>query len=166
MKMTRRRLLVFGIGVVILGTTTLGAYGDRWFFSDRVQEESFARFQPSDENAQSALQDALRAWQQGQPPGHISGRESPTVYLVDTCRRSGQSLQQFTILGETAGEGPRCYAVRVAYANPQEEGRLRFVVFGCDPLWVYRYEDYEMMTRWECGRDQLIKSTAEKKNSE
>lgn len=110
---------------------------------------SNARYSPPTESARGALEAALRSWQEGQPPGKLEG-VSPTVMLVDNCRRPGQTLRGFTILGETPGEGPRCFAVRLRLENPAEEQRVRFVVFGIDPLWVFRYEDYEMMIHWDC----------------
>jgi hypothetical protein len=35
--------------------------------------------------------------------------------------------------------------VRLHLDNPAAEERAKFVVFGIDPLWVYRQEDYEML---------------------
>lgn len=115
-------------------------------------ERSTERYVPPAEPARQALEAALRSWQRGQPPGKLEDT-SPTIQLVDNCRKEGQTLRGFTILGEAPGEGPRCFAVRLQLENPDEEQRTRFVVFGIDPLWVYRYEDYEMMIHWECGRD-------------
>jgi hypothetical protein len=115
---------------------------------------STARFVPAPERARQALEQALRSWQTGKPPGKLEAVANPQVILVDTCRRSEQTLDQFTILGETPGEGPRCFAVKLGLQNPEETQRVRFVVFGEDPLWVYRYEDFEMMIHWECGSDQ------------
>jgi hypothetical protein len=79
---------------------------------------------------------------------------------VDNCRLPEQTLDQFTILGETPGEGPRCLAVRVHLQNPEETQRLRFVIFGVDPLWIYRYEDYEMMIHWQCGAGERAQNPA------
>lgn len=115
---------------------------------------STERFVPPAETARQALEASLRSWQQGRPPGRLEGHVTPEVILVNTCRRPEQTLDQFTILGETPGEGPRCFAVRLRLQNPEETQRLRFVVFGIDPLWVYRYEDYEMMIHWQCGQDE------------
>jgi hypothetical protein len=111
------------------------------------------RYVPPAQTARQALEAALRSWREGRPAGKVEGT-SPQVYLVDTCRRPGQTLKSFSILGETAGEGPRCLAVRLRLDNPEEEQRARFVVFGVDPLWVYRYEDYEMMIHWACAENE------------
>jgi hypothetical protein len=120
---------------------------------------STERFVPAPDSARHALEEALRAWQQGRQPGRIEGLAHPEVIVVDNCRRPEQTLEQFTILGEAPGEGPRCFAVWVSLQNPEETQRLRFVVFGVDPLWVYRYEDYEMMIHWQCGADEGEKTT-------
>jgi hypothetical protein len=112
------------------------------------------RFVPAPERACQALEQALRSWQQGRPPGKLEAIANPAVILVDTCRRPEQALDQFTILGEAPGEGPRCFAVNLRLQNPEETQQVRFVIFGEDPLWVYRYENFEMMIHWECGSDQ------------
>ncbi len=134
-------------GSCLLASCAFIALGCR----DRPSTE---RFVPAPDLARHALEEALRSWQQGRPPGRIEGLAHPEVILVDNCRRPEQTLEQFTILGETPGEGPRCFAVRLRLQNPEETQRLRFVVFGIDPLWVYRYEDYEMMIHWQCGADE------------
>ena len=72
----------------------------------------------------------------------------PALHLIDSHHKSGQKLAAFTVLGPTPGDAPRCYAVRLTLDNPREELRARFVVFGQDPLWVMRYEDYEMVMHW------------------
>jgi hypothetical protein len=111
------------------------------------------RFIPPTRTARQALEAALQSWREGRPAGKVEGT-SPQVYVVDTCRRPDQTLKSFTILGETAGEGPRCLAVRLRLDHPEEEQRARFVVFGVEPLWVYRYEDYEMMIHWACSGNE------------
>jgi hypothetical protein len=116
-------------------------------------DRSNARYVPPAEAARQALKAALRSWQEGRPAGKLEGT-SPAVILVDNCRSPGQGLTDFTILGEAPGEGPRCFAVRLRLDNPAEERRVRFVVFGIDPLWVFRYEDYEMMIHWECSGNE------------
>jgi hypothetical protein len=108
----------------------------------------FERFVPAEETARNALEKSLTAWQKGQAPGTVE-TGPPAIELVDSHRRPGQRLQGFAILGTAPGEGPRCYAVRLHLENPTEEKKVRFVVLGLDPLWVLRYEDYEMMAHWE-----------------
>jgi len=115
--------------------------------------KGYERFIPSEETARASLERALRSWQEGQPPGPLPGK--PTIELVDTVRHRGQRLREFTILGETPGNGPRVLAVRLALENPREETKVRYVVVGLDPLWVVRHEDYEMLAHWEhCPEDK------------
>jgi hypothetical protein len=128
-----------------------------------AREQPDSRYTPAPEAARQALEAALRSWQEGRPPGRIEGTANPEVVFVDNCRSREQSLQSFTILGETPGESQRCFAVRLRLANPEEEQRVRFVVFGIDLLWVYRHEDFEMMIHWQCGLAERDRKTANSK---
>jgi hypothetical protein len=112
----------------------------------------YERYVPTEETARLALEASLRAWQAGRPPGRVDG-PGVRVQVVDGHRRAGQKLAGYAVLGETAGDGPRCLAVRLRFENPPEEQKARFVVLGIDPLWVYRYEDYQAMAHWECRMD-------------
>jgi len=112
------------------------------------------RFIPSEETAQRTLEAALTAWQNGKLPPHRVQESSPAVQLVDTRYKPGQKLAAFTVLGPTTGDAERCYAVRMTMDNPREEIRARFVVFGIDPLWVIRYEDYELVMHWDMIHDE------------
>ncbi len=105
------------------------------------------RYIPSEEVGTQALQTALAAWRSGKPPGLVQDA-GPAIQLVDSQHRPGQKLAEFTILGPTTGDAERCYAVRLTFEEPHDEVRTRFVVFGLDPLWVMRYEDYEMLMHW------------------
>lgn len=111
-------------------------------------DSGHARFIPGDESARQALTAALAAWQNGQAPGTLGDSPVP-VEVIDTERRRGQRLTGFSILGEVAGIGPRCFLVRLALDSPREDRRVRFVVLGQNPLWVMRFEDYEMIAHWE-----------------
>lgn len=107
------------------------------------------RLVPSDEAAQSALASALTAWQNGKAPPCPVQDAAPAIQLVDTHYKPGQRLAAFKVLGPTTGDAHRCYAVRLTFDNPREEVRARFVVLGLDPLWVMRYQDYEMVSHWD-----------------
>jgi hypothetical protein len=107
------------------------------------------RFVPSPETGRQAVEGALRLWQQGQSaPAELNGVK---VYLADNHHAPKQKLRRFAILGETPGDYPRCYAVRLWLEEPEEVVRVRYVVFGIDPLWVYRHEDFVMMLNWGCA---------------
>jgi hypothetical protein len=105
------------------------------------------RFVPNSIVARDALETALSAWQNGEPPGEIRG--SPSVQVVDTHRSSNRALRTFEILGEVGSDCGRCFSVRLALDNPSEEQTVRFVIVGINPLWVFREEDYMMLSHWE-----------------
>src|SRR5690242_2932733 len=75
-------------------------------------DNGYARFVPSEERARHALDLAMHDWQAGKAPSRIDS-ESPAVEVVDGHRRASQRLASYTILGETPGDGPRCFAVRL-----------------------------------------------------
>jgi hypothetical protein len=114
-----------------------------------ARREGAERYVPAEADARRALETALRAWQDGQAPGKID-TATPPVVVVDSGRRDGQRLGRYDVLGEVAGDGPRCFAVRLLLDDPPEERKARFVVFGISPVWVFRLEDYQKMIRWEC----------------
>jgi hypothetical protein len=58
-------------------------------------------------------------------------------------------LDDFEILGEVPGPTGRCFAVRLKLREPVAEEKVRYAVFGIDPLWVFRQEDLEMLGHWE-----------------
>jgi hypothetical protein len=104
-------------------------------------------YRPSEELCRQALAAALNAWKNGDSPGRIEG--TPAVQIGDTLRRPGQKLVSYDILGETAGDQGRQFAVRVVLANPAAEEKIDFILIGIDPIWVFRQEEYDMVTHWE-----------------
>ncbi len=107
------------------------------------------RYVPKVETARQAIEAALTARQNRQTTSPVSGT-NPVVHLIDSSRpKPNQTLAGFEILGEVAGVVPRCFAVQLRLRNPDAEVRERYIVVGIDPLWVYRHEDYEMLTHWE-----------------
>jgi hypothetical protein len=106
------------------------------------------RFYPPEDRARKALETALTAWQVGEPTGLVPGSANPAIQLADTHRLTMQRLKAFTILGVAPGDGPRVFTVRATFENPAAEQKIRFVVIGIDPVWVFRHEDYGMMSMW------------------
>lgn len=106
------------------------------------------RYVPEPAKAASTIQSALAAWRRGEPVGEVRGSKPP-VFLVDSFRREGQTLERFEILGEVVGLTQRTYLVKLSFANPAAEEKVRFAVLGIDPLWVYRHEDLELLAHWE-----------------
>lgn len=104
---------------------------------------------PEPEAGQVAVTTALAEWKCGREPGTID-TVRPAIVVVDSHRKPGQTLERYEILGQVEDDNSRTYTVRVSMANPQEEPLLRFHVFGREPLWVFRQEDYDMLSHWEC----------------
>ena len=97
--------------------------------------------------ARKAVAAVLDAWAEGRPAG-ASAATRPDVYVVDKHRRPGQRLARYDILGELSHDKARDFAVRLRLENPDERPVVRFLVVGIDPLWVFREEDYAMITHW------------------
>lgn len=106
------------------------------------------RFYPPEDRARQALELALTGWQQGAPTGPVPGAANPAVHLADSHRSPTQRLKAFAVLGAAPGDGPKVFTVRLTLENPAAEQKVRFVVLGIDPVWVFRHEDYEMMSMW------------------
>ncbi len=117
----------------------------------REPQNTKGRYIPATELAQQALAEVLADWKEGRAPGSIN-RLAVGVQVVDKQRKKGQTLDEFEILGETPFEAARCFVVRVKLAQPDVEQKVRFVVIGIDPLWVFRQEDYEDLAQWSCGK--------------
>jgi hypothetical protein len=107
------------------------------------------RYFPPEDKARQALESALGAWQNGRPPGTVPGTANPTVQFVDSHNPQGRRLKSFAVLGVAPGEGPRVFTVRLTLDNPTAELKVRYVVFGLDPLWVMEHDDYDMLNHWD-----------------
>lgn len=111
--------------------------------SGRAKED----YVPPSDSARRALGAALEAWQRGEAPGRLEG--DPAIQVGDTHRRPGQTLRNYEILGELPTTDGRRFAVRLTLEDPAAEEKVNYLVIGIDPLWVFREEDYQMVTHWE-----------------
>src|ERR1700722_11672080 len=103
------------------------------------------RFVPSQSSARQALETALDSWKTGQAPGHIEDHKPP-IEVVDSKWKDGQKLSGYEITGEeTNSEGHHRFAVKLT-VNPGGAVQAHYVVFGQNPLWVYREEDYAKLS--------------------
>lgn len=105
-------------------------------------------FVPPEDAARAALEAYLRAWAAGDTGPTVPGT-NPSVAVADELRQKGRTLAGYTVLGPTPAEAPRCFAVQLKLGNPAAEVRERYVVVGIDPVWVWRYDDYLMITHWD-----------------
>lgn len=123
-------------------------------------------FRPSESDARQALDVALTASREPDAPQAIEAGKGPAaegtgrlvdvglgsgvkVLLVDKYRQPGQTLLAHEILGEVGGDGPRTFLVRLVFGNPDRELKVRYYVFGRDPLYALRQEDYDKFMRWD-----------------
>lgn len=122
-------------------------------------------YTPNPSAAEDAVRQSLDAWKAGQPVGIISGSQ-PSIHTVDAGRKPGQLLADYAILGETrATASGRTFAVRLELTNPAEQMKTQYIVVGIDPLWVFRQEDYELLSHWD-HHMPAEKPDAEKPDSE
>jgi hypothetical protein len=112
-----------------------------------------ARYVPAAGDAEAALSTALEAWKAGTPTGPVPNT-SPVIHVTDSFRRRDERLDGFRILGEVPGDTPRCYAVELQFDPPRQE-KVRYVIVGIDPLWVFRMEDYQLLAHWEHRMDDV-----------
>jgi hypothetical protein len=112
------------------------------------QADTAKTFVPAPELSRAALEAVLIDWQTGLPPGQID-RLPVTVQAIDQHRKEGQELEEFEILGEAPGSAPRCFAVRLKLRRPEAEEKVRYVVVGINPLWVFRQEDFDGLSHWD-----------------
>jgi hypothetical protein len=121
-------------------------------FAAGCRGKSYEDYMPPPDQARAAVEAALSAWKGGQKPGRIETSGRP-VLAVDCQWSAGRKLEGYRILGEVQGEGPPCFAARLTLAGGSEQ-TVRYYVLGLDPHWVFRQEDYDMMTHWDCPKDQ------------
>ena len=105
------------------------------------------RFVPAPELALAAVEAVLADWQAGLALGRID-RLAVTVEPIDNQRKKQQKLAGFEILGEVVSPGVRCFAVRLTYQDSVQE-KVRYVVLGINPLYVYRQEDFDLLNHWD-----------------
>lgn len=129
------------VRLIIANTLLLAVLG-----CSRTQQRN-EDFVPRDEAARIALDASLRDWCLGHTTQAVADT-NPAVMVVDELRLKRRTLKQYKILGPVPGDAPHCIAVQLSLGNPPEERRERYVVVGIDPLWVWRYDDYLMMTHW------------------
>ncbi|MEI8019298.1 MAG: hypothetical protein WCH39_13925 [Schlesneria sp.] len=116
-----------------------------------------SQFVPSVTVAESAVKAGMEAWKKGETVGLVQGVKKPSVHVVDSHRKPDQQLVSYEILGEVPGNAPRCFAVKATLSEPDTTERLRYIVVGIDPLWVFRQEDYDLLSHWEHPMEEKSK---------
>lgn len=119
----------------------------------RGRPAGFEQYVPAPGPAREAVRAVLDAWRDGRPPEEGVGPRRD-VHVVDKQRRPGQKLAGYDLLGEVAADKARGFAVRLTLENPDERPVVRFLVVGIEPLWVFRQEDFEMISHWMHPMDE------------
>lgn len=129
---------------VVLGTFALGCH---------EEPKGFERYIPAPEAARGAVALVMDGWSKGLSPDETVGKK-PEVHVVDKHRKPGQHVARYEILGEVSAENARGFAVRVTFDDSDEPQVVRYLVVGADPMWVFRQEDYEMISHWMHKMDE------------
>jgi hypothetical protein len=130
------------------------------------QSDPPPRFLPDWDEAQRSLEAALFAWRDAPSPPPES-LDSPSVKFVDKQRRPEDRLTAFQILGRSDVENARQFTVRLTFDRGTSPQLVRYNVLGRNPVWVFRLEDYEMISHWEHDMSQPAPSSVLKpKNKE
>jgi hypothetical protein len=119
----------------------------------REEPKGFERYIPPPEAARGAVTLVMDGWRKGLTPDQTVGK-APEVHVVDKHRLPDQHLAQYEILGEVTAENARAFAVRVVFEGSDEPQVVRYIVVGTDPMWVFRQEDYEMISHWMHKMDE------------
>jgi hypothetical protein len=98
--------------------------------------------------ARQAVETALKSWQQS-PDLPASSRPAPSIIFVDQQRRPGQRLVAYEVLASSLTPSGRRFVARLTLDNSSESVLAAYYVFGVDPVWVYRSEDFDMIMHWE-----------------
>jgi hypothetical protein len=112
------------------------------------EADPYRRYVPEPAEARRAVETALSAWRDAPDPLPES-LDTPAVRFVDKQRKAGQRLRRFEVLGESDAETARQLTVRLVLERPEEVLLVRYNVFGREPYWVFRLEDYEQFSHWE-----------------
>jgi hypothetical protein len=98
--------------------------------------------------ARRSLDAALNAWMHGAGTGQVPGIVPPT-HRIDSHSPKDKKLRRYVILGEVSGEGCRWFATQLFFDGAEAPETVRFVVFGENPRFVFRAEDYLMTIHWD-----------------
>jgi len=116
--------------------------------------KGYQKYVPASSTARQALETALAAWKEGNKLERIDDF-SPPIQVLDSRWLKGRVLRDYEILGEVHQEGPRCFTVQMVLDGPRQEQKVRYYVFGIEPLWIFRQEDYDMLNHWDCGDPEI-----------
>jgi hypothetical protein len=109
--------------------------------------------------ARHAVEKSLGRWRDGDETDPAASTSLRLVF-VDHQRLPGQRLRAFAVRGEFELETCRCFKVRLELAEPDDSILATYYVFGQDPMWVYRAEDFDMIMHWEMNMPDAAQAKA------
>jgi hypothetical protein len=124
-------------------------------------ETATPRYMPSWDEARQSLESVLSTWRDAPSPLPTSF-DTRAVRFVHKRQKTNQRLQTFQILGQTDIENARQFTVRLNLEGEESPQLVKYNIVGRDPVWIFRLEDYEMLSHWEHDMDQPASGTSEK----
>jgi hypothetical protein len=118
-------------------------------------------FMPSWNEARQSLESALIAWRDAPSPLPVSF-STRSVQFVHKRRKPNQRLLGFEFLGQSEIENARQFTVRLDLEGEESPQLVKYNIVGRDPVWVFRLEDYEMLSHWEHDMDPPEAEVSEK----
>jgi hypothetical protein len=103
-----------------------------------------SNYVPATDSSRKSLDAALAAWRDGKAVGQVESA-SPKIQAEDGEWRANKKLTAFEIVGEEPGQSPdapRRFKVKLTLEGSAPVDTV-FVVFGKDPVYVYRDKYYE-----------------------
>lgn len=100
---------------------------------------SLESYTPEADKARKALEVALDAWKGGAPMKTIDAGDYK-INAEDVRWRDGAKLESFEILSDEPSDTHRIFRVRTRVKGKDEESN--YVVFGIDPIQVYREKEF------------------------
>ena len=103
---------------------------------------------PSEIEAKTALTTALDLWKAGKPAAELTALK-PSIQAVDQDWVSGKILENYTIGEEIPGTGNKTIAVSLTIKGSSSPLSVHYMIFGKDPVRVYRDVDFERMSNMD-----------------
>ena len=113
--------------------------------------------------ARAAVEKSLARWRDSLE-NETKGTKPEQVVFVDQRRQPGQRLRAFAVLGDYELENCRCFKVKLDLSEPEASTLVVYYVFGRDPMWVYRAEDFDRIMHWEMDMPKTSKPVADPGN--
>lgn len=103
---------------------------------------------PSSTESKTALQNALEAWKTGTPASALA-ESKPSIQAVDHEWAAGKRLDAYAIGAEEPGDGHKTFAVSISLKGSSSPTDVRYMIFGHNPIRVYRDDDFTRMANME-----------------